>query len=164
MRLTAVFTPPAGFARIGIATTGERLCGLRWLDDAEEPRVGQDVVPAFTATVLDQLAAYFTDAHWRFSLPLQLEGSLFQQRVWQALADIPVGTTCSYSALAQCLRTSARAIGGACRRNPIPIILPCHRVVAIAGPGGYCGRTSGEPLAIKRRLLAHEGADQDLLL
>jgi len=156
-RLTAVFTPPAGFARIGILSAGESLCALRWLSVAEASSVPGRAIPnPLVAEIVKQLAAYFADPHWCFTLPLQLAGSAFQRRVWQALRDIPAGTTCSYGVLAERLQTSPRAIGGACRANPVPIVIPCHRVVSVSGPGGYCGRTRGALWDIKRRLLAHE--------
>jgi len=156
-RLTAVFTPPAGFIRVGILSVGETLYGLKWLSVAEASLVAETASPSpFVAEIAKQLAAYFADSHWCFTLPLQLAGSAFQRRVWQALRDIPAGTTCSYGALAERLQTSPRAIGGACRANPVPIVIPCHRVVSVSGPGGYCGCTRGALWDIKRRLLAHE--------
>ncbi|MDH5446641.1 MAG: methylated-DNA--[protein]-cysteine S-methyltransferase [Gammaproteobacteria bacterium] len=105
----------------------------------------------------NQLAAYFKNSQTRFSIPFQLEGTDFQKRVWAALCKIPVGKTLSYGQLAEKLNSSPRAIGNACRHNPIPIIVPCHRVTAKNGIGGYDGKTSGKRLTIKRWLLEHEG-------
>jgi len=161
-RLTAVFKPPAGLAGIGIFSTGAQLCALRWLPAAEKtPALGRTAPDPLVDEICRQLTAYFADPHWCFSLPLQLVGSTFQRRVWQALRNIPVGTTCSYGALAARLQTSPRAIGGACRCNPVPIVIPCHRVVSASGPGGYCGRTRGVLWDIKRSLLAHEAPGQE---
>jgi len=84
--------------------------------------------------------------------------SPFRQKVWRALRRIPRGTTRSYGALARELRTSARAVGGACRDNPLPLVVPCHRVVAHGGPGGFMGARAGFPMRVKQWLLAHEGA------
>jgi methylated-DNA-[protein]-cysteine S-methyltransferase len=84
-------------------------------------------------------------------------GTPFQRRVWQRLSAIPAGETLTYGALARELGTSARAVGGACRTNPIPLVIPCHRVVATNGLGGYSGERGGDWLAKKRWLLAHEG-------
>jgi methylated-DNA-[protein]-cysteine S-methyltransferase len=109
------------------------------------------------AEVRDQLAAYFDGRLDRFNLPLAPEGTPFQQKVWRGLCDIPFGTTESYGALARRLESGARAVGTACGANPIPILIPCHRV--LGGDGklhGYSGRGG---LATKARLLALECVD-----
>lgn len=109
--------------------------------------------------VAEQLGAYFADGTRGFDLPLRLKGTPFQRRVWKALRAIPPGHTVTYGQLARALGTSARAVGGACRANPCPIVVPCHRVVGAQGLGGFAGDTSGRKLAIKRWLLRHEGAE-----
>jgi methylated-DNA-[protein]-cysteine S-methyltransferase len=82
----------------------------------------------------------------------------FQRRVWQAIATIPVGESRTYAEIAAMVRSSARAVGGACGRNPVALIVPCHRVVGSRGSlGGFMNAAAGEPVAIKRWLLAHEG-------
>lgn len=106
--------------------------------------------------VYSQLRAYFSDPLHRFDLPLRPAGSVFDRRVWRALRTIPAGKVLSYGELAKRLDTAARAVGGACRRNPIPIIIPCHRVIAKNGMGGFMGQTKGTFLQLKQRLLAHE--------
>ncbi len=108
------------------------------------------------AEVARQLAVYFQDPQHQFSLPLVLEGTPYQRRVWAALRAIPAGRTLTYSELAQQVGGGARAVGNACRRNPIPIVVPCHRVVSVTGLGGYMGETVGAGLVLKARLLAHE--------
>jgi methylated-DNA-[protein]-cysteine S-methyltransferase len=110
------------------------------------------------ARVCRQLTAYFADPRVRFDLPLAPTGSAFQQQVWRALRRIPAGRVRSYGELAQRLASAPRAVGGACRANPIPIVVPCHRVVSATGLGGFMGATRGRALAIKRWLLAHEQA------
>ncbi|MGM0593267.1 MAG: methylated-DNA--[protein]-cysteine S-methyltransferase, partial [Pseudomonadota bacterium] len=70
---------------------------------------------------------------------------------------IPAGEALTYAELASRVGSSARAVAGACRANPMPLLIPCHRVVAVDGPGGYLGSTAGQALAIKRWLLRHEG-------
>ena len=103
-----------------------------------------------------QLDEYFAGARRAFDLPLAPAGTPFRRRVWQALRTIPWGRTRSYGAVARALGTAPRAVGGACGANPIPIIVPCHRVVAAdGGLGGYSG---GEGCDTKRRLLEHEAA------
>ena len=103
-----------------------------------------------------QLAAYFDGKLRTFDLPLALHGSPFQQSVWRAMQRIPYGMTRSYGELAHETDSAPRAVGGACGKNPVAIIVPCHRVLA-AGQriGGYSG---GKGIATKRCLLELEGA------
>jgi len=88
---------------------------------------------------------------------MQLNVTPFQKKVLQQLQKIPYGETRTYGEIAKILRTSPRAVGNACRNNPLPIIIPCHRVVSATGIGGYDGAKSGKLLEIKRKLLAKEG-------
>jgi methylated-DNA-[protein]-cysteine S-methyltransferase len=88
---------------------------------------------------------------------LLLNVTPFQEKVLQQLQDIPYGETKTYGEIAKKLNTSPRAVGNACRNNPVPIIIPCHRVVAANGIGGYDGATKGTLLAIKYQLLKREG-------
>ena len=98
-----------------------------------------------------QLEEYFDRQRSTFTLPLNPPGTEFQNRVWSQMAKIPYGRTLSYGELAAALETSSRAVGQACARNPIPIIIPCHRVVARGGRlGGYSGDGGRET---KRALL-----------
>ena len=124
-------------------------------------------VPAegsLAAEAARQLAAYFDDPAFRFDRPLETGGTPYQRRVWDALTRIPPGEPPTYGALAREVGGGARAVGGACRANPIPIVIPCHRVVAASGLGGYMGAREGtgsradsaEPLAVKAWLLDHE--------
>jgi len=108
--------------------------------------------------VCAQLKAYFADPRMRFDLPLAPDGTQFQQRAWRVLRRIPSGTARTYGELARTLKSAPRAVGGACRANHIPIIIPCHRVVAANGPGGFMGATRGRAMDIKRWLLEHEAA------
>jgi methylated-DNA-[protein]-cysteine S-methyltransferase len=103
-----------------------------------------------------QLNAYFDGTLHRFDLAIAPAGTLYQRRVWGALCAIPPGRTRTYADIAREVGGSPRAVGGANGRNPIPIIIPCHRVVAVAGLGGYSG---GDGLATKRFLLSLECAD-----
>ncbi|MBK1719557.1 methylated-DNA--[protein]-cysteine S-methyltransferase [Thiocystis violacea] len=104
------------------------------------------------------LSDYFERAAFTFDLPLELEGTPFQQRVWAVLRAIPAGRTRTYGEVAEELGSAARAVGQACRANPCPIVVPCHRVVGRRGLGGFAGDTSGRRIAVKRWLLDHEGA------
>jgi len=103
-----------------------------------------------------QLQAYFDGDLTHFDLPLAPAGTIYRQRVWQALCAIPFGQTRSYAAIAAEVGGSARSVGQANGCNPIPIIIPCHRVVAAHDLGGYSG---GEGLPTKRFLLALEARD-----
>jgi methylated-DNA-[protein]-cysteine S-methyltransferase len=99
----------------------------------------------------DQLQDYFDGKRLTFDLPLAPQGSDFQKRVWAALCAIPPGETRSYADIARAIGSAPRAVGGANGANPIPIIIPCHRVVAADGSlGGYSG---GDGPATKRFLL-----------
>ncbi len=100
-----------------------------------------------------QLHEYFDGRRLAFDLPLVPRGSPYQRRIWAAMCTIPPGETRTYGQVARVAGGSPRSVGGACGANPIPIIIPCHRVVAAAGPGGYSG---GSGLSTKRALLALE--------
>lgn len=102
-----------------------------------------------------QLEAYFDGKLTEFDLPLHVEGSEFQQRVCDAISAIPFGDTLTYGQIAKDLGAPAQAIGNACGGNPIPIIIPCHRVLGSQGLGGFSGRGGVET---KVWLLKHEGA------
>lgn len=102
-----------------------------------------------------QLDAYFAGDLSDFDLTLRPAGSAFEQRVWAAMQRIPYGKTQCYGDLAAAIGSAARAVGGACGRNPIPIVIPCHRVLAKTGLGGYSGQGG---LATKQTLLSLEGA------
>ena len=101
---------------------------------------------------------YFTHPDRPVTVPLAPAGTPFQHRVWSLLQAIPPGETRTYADLAGLLDSGARAVGNACRRNPVSIIVPCHRVVAAGGMGGYGGRTDPRGIWRKHWLLAHEGA------
>jgi methylated-DNA-[protein]-cysteine S-methyltransferase len=108
----------------------------------------------------EQLDAYFDGALQRFDLPLNPAGTPYRRRVWQALCDIPYGETRCYQQIATVAGGSARSVGQANGANPIPLIIPCHRVVAAGHLGGYSG---GEGLATKRWLLALENPNATLI-
>lgn len=93
----------------------------------------------YTNVIVDQLNHYFENPAWQFTVKTKVTGTDFQQNVWRSLKSINHKKHCTYGELAKKLSTSPRAIGGACRSNPVPIVVPCHRVVSANGPGGYCG-------------------------
>ena len=145
----------APFAVLGVRTAGAKLIGIEYL-----PKATRELSPtdALAERACRQLERYFADAQFRFTLPLAPEGTPFRRRVWDALAAIPVGESRTYGEIARKLATAPRAIGGACGANPIALIIPCHRVVASQGSlGGFMGAVAGDPIAVKRWLLKHEG-------
>lgn len=144
---------PAPFAVLGIVTGEDALTGIDFLPAASPPLAPQN---RLAARVCEQLRAYLADAAFCFDVPLAPAGTPYQRRVWQALSAIPSGRTQSYGDLARALCSAPRAVGQACGANPIPLIIPCHRVVARAGLGGFMHSQDGGPLAIKRWLLEHE--------
>lgn len=104
----------------------------------------------------EQLTEYFDGARQRFSLPLRPAGTAFQKSVWAQMVRIPYGGTATYAELALALGSSARAVGMACGANPLPVLIPCHRVVG--ADGRLTGYSGGEGLVTKRYLLDHEAA------
>mgnify|MGYP001029782339 CR=1 FL=1 len=134
---------------LSVISTAGRIERLRWGDFSAGPRAPE------IAAALDQLAAYFAGDLREFDLPLHVEASPFQQAVCTAMLAIPFGETRTYGDLAHDLDVPAQAIGGACGGNPIPVIIPCHRVLGAHSLGGYSGDGGVET---KVWLLKHEDA------
>jgi methylated-DNA-[protein]-cysteine S-methyltransferase len=151
MILNAILASPIG--KLGIETKQECLVGIHFLpDDAKVVEPSSSV----GIEIAKQLKAYFQGRLATFDLPISFLSSLFTQQVLTYLSTIPCGVTKRYSEIAKVLCTSARAVGNACRRNPIPIVIPCHRVTARNNLGGYAGATEGTLLSMKLWLLNHE--------
>lgn len=144
----------APFGVLGIRCEAGALTGMEFLAPGVQPQTPTDL---FTQSVCEQLLAYFADASYCFDLPIMLNGTAHQTKVWHAMCAIPRGQTRYYAELAQQLTSSPRAIGQACGANPIPIVIPCHRVVSKSGTGGFMHQRGGAALDIKRWLLVHEG-------
>lgn len=145
---------PAPFGAIGITTNAHWVVALDFLP-ASHPL--QQPANPLAAVTVEQIDAYLADADYRFDLPLDVVGSAFRRRVWQAIAAIPCGQTLSYGALAQQIGSVARAVGQACGDNPFPLVIPCHRVVAARGLGGFDHHAAGHSITTKQWLLRHEG-------
>ena len=150
---------PVGPLRLYFSDQG--LTALEFAEEETSPEPIQDVPPPHLQPCIDaakrELKAYFQGIHTDFAaLALDPRGTPFQRRVWQELQRIPRGQSISYKELAERIGNpkAARAVGQANGRNPIPLIIPCHRV--IAADGGLGGYSSG--LDRKRWLLHHEGA------
>lgn len=152
---SCIISSPIG--NIGIITQDNAIIAIDTLV-AERP------TNSANSELAQQLQAYFQNPKHQFALQTQPQGTPFQQRVWQALTNIPAGTTLTYGQLAKQLNSSPRAVGQACRRNPIPIVIPCHRVVGANAIGGYAGATEGEIANIKKWLLTHESESHHMQL
>lgn len=148
---------PAPFGALGVRLAGEALAGLDFLPpDTPLRPCGATAVQR----VAHELEAYYADPRHAWRLTLAPAGTPFRQRVWQVLMAIPAGATRTYGDIAAELGSSPRAVGQAVGDNPIPIVIPCHRVVAAHGLGGFMHGRAGFPLAVKRWLLHHEGIGQ----
>ena len=153
-RFDCVLQSPIG--RLGIHLHAGRLSRVEFLTNSAPLRAPTSPVASRVAT---ELEGYFEDPQQRFNLPLAPAATPFQQRLLALLSAIPSGQTRSYGELAVQLDSGARAVGNACRRNPLAIVVPCHRVVGASGVGGYAGHTAGPALRRKLWLLEHEGVD-----
>ena len=133
---------------VTISEDGDAIVALDWGRGRD-----QEATPLLREA-RDQLQEYFDGKRMSFDLPLAPEGSEFRKRVWAALCAIPPGETRSYADIARTIGSAPRAVGGANGANPIPLFIPCHRVIAADGTlGGYSG---GDGPATKRYLLDHE--------
>jgi len=143
------------FGRIGLFCTDDVVLRLEYLPP--ETPLTPPSTPLCRA-VAAQLSAYGDDPAYRFDLPLAAAGTAFQRRVWSLLQQIPAGRTRTYGDAAQELHSAARAVGQACAANPFAPVVPCHRIVAQGGLGGFAHSTAqdGYLLDIKRWLLQHE--------
>ncbi len=137
---------------IGHLTLFEEADALLVLEFGQAP---DSVESPLLVEVRDQLEAYFDGRLTTFTVPLAPVGTPFQQAVWQAMRAIPYGSVRTYGALAKELGSAARAVGGASARNPIPILIPCHRIVG--STGALTGYSGGEGIETKRALLRLEG-------
>lgn len=144
------------FAVLGLRTVGEMLTDIEYL-----PRGVATLAPLskLAEKACRQIERYVDDPHYRFNLPFEYRGTDFQCRVWREIVGISVGKTNTYKELAQRLRSAPRPVGGACGKNRLPLLIPCHRVLASGGIGGFMHARAGDPIMIKKWLLRHEGAE-----
>lgn len=111
-----------------------------------------------TSEIIRQLDEYSQDPDYQFNLPYRFDGSIHQLKVWQIIRQIPRGCTISYSDAASLIHSAPRAIGGACGKNPLPVFIPCHRIIAANNKlGGFNSGNIFFSLDIKKWLLKHEG-------
>ena len=150
----AVINSPIGM--ITIHFDGDYVRHIVLFSTGEEVADELPTLSKVEQAVSRQILAYFTQAHCHWSIKFIEQGTVFQRKVWHYLQTIPLGEMRSYSDVAQVLVSSPRAVANACRANPYPIVIPCHRVVAKSGLGGFAGKTSGKELIAKQWLLDHE--------
>ena len=144
----------APFGGLGVRIEDECLTGLDFLPPGTATLAS---TCALIKQIADQLNAYYANPSFSFTLPLAPHGTPFRRQVWQALENIPAGETRSYGEVARELGSGPRAVGQAVGDNPIPIIIPCHRVIAAnGGLGGFMHSRTGYSQDIKRWLLRHE--------
>lgn len=150
LQFDAVISAP--FGAVGIALQGMQVAiELLPKKQPTKPSAHKTV-----SKVADQIEAYFANAHNEFNLPLIYKGTPFQRRVWGAISAIPRGQVLTYGQIAEQIGSGPRAVANACGANHLPLVIPCHRVVAKNGLGGFM---QGDPngLKIKKWLLNHEG-------
>ena len=147
---------PCPFGAMGVRVADGHLTGLEFLPPGTP---STPLTTPFLRRVAAELSAYYHDPDHVFDLPLVPTGTPFRQRVWAALSAIPIGQVITYGELARRVGSAPRAVGQAVGDNPIPIIIPCHRVVAAdGGLGGFMHSRTGFSQDIKRWLLGHEHA------
>jgi len=146
----------APFGKVGIRTDASVVREIVYLPESVRS-VDPDTPLAKRAA--QQIERYFESAAAPFDLPLADVGTAFQHRVWDAIRDIPPGVVLTYGQVAKSVGSAPRAVGQACGANYFPLVIPCHRVVASGGIGGFAnhGDDDGYFLKVKRWLLAHEG-------
>lgn len=156
--LTALFSAVVHtpFGGMGIRTKAGALVEMVYLPAHYAEKDAADPV---ASKAVQQIRRYLADPGFRFKLPLAPVGSAFQQRVWQAIAAIPCGQVQTYGQVAKCIQSAPRAVGQACGANWYPLVIPCHRVTAAGGLGGFSHHddVDGFHLEVKRWLLRHEG-------
>jgi methylated-DNA-[protein]-cysteine S-methyltransferase len=147
--------------KVAVTTRQDRVVGIRYLPLSSESISPKNPLAERAAR---QLERYREDPDTKFELPLLIQGTPLQRGVWQAMCAIPRGRTRTYGELARELGADARAIGQCCGDNRLPIVIPCHRVVAADGIGGFSHTSEGYLIEVKRWLLAHEIRPEEFAL
>jgi methylated-DNA-[protein]-cysteine S-methyltransferase len=149
---------PAPFGALGIRTESGSLRELVYLPPRFEEKAPADLL---AERVARQIERYFHQPDYRFDLPLAEVGTAFQRKVWNVISAIPRGEVLTYGKVAKLIQSAPRAVGQACGANWYPLVIPCHRVTASGGLGGFSHHDdeTGFHLGVKRWLLAHEGVE-----
>ncbi len=152
-----LYDSPIG--KLGVCIDSESITRIVWLEEkaSELLKISEGNVPndCLKKMVIEALDNYFNSGLFESEISLRPQGTPFQLKVWQALKTIPFGSVRTYGDVAKECHSSSRAVGQACRRNNIPLFIPCHRVVAAKGLGGFMG--GYRHVERKRWLLQHEG-------
>jgi methylated-DNA-[protein]-cysteine S-methyltransferase len=148
----------APFGAIGIRTEPGAVRELVYLPSSFDVKAPIDQL---SEQVVRQVERYLDEPDFRFDLPMAQVGTAFQHKVWKVIAAIPRGDVLTYGEVAKLIRSAPRAVGQACGANWFPLIIPCHRVTAAGGLGGFAHHDdeTGFHLGIKRWLLTHEGVN-----
>ena len=144
------------YCNLKLTQLNGRVCEIDYVASIGSPKKTSD---SLLNEVIVQLKQYLISPNFQFDLPLSPKGTTFQRKVWERLQNIAPGEVITYGEIAAELNSSPRAVGNACRHNPISLVIPCHRVVSASGIGGFSGQIAGEKISIKQRLLAHEGVE-----
>ena len=142
----------APFGAVGIQIHGVQVT-IELLPKKHEVKQSQHKI---AAQVARQVEAYFANSYNDFNFPVVYKGTPFQRRVWQVISAIPKGQVLTYGEIAKQIGSGPRAVANACGANHLPLVIPCHRVVAKASLGGFMNGADGS-LKVKKWLLKHEG-------
>jgi len=149
---------PSPIGKLGLVISGKGIQRLSYINDQVEVMLPKRGLAVAT---YKQINEYFQLIRTEFDLPIDIQGTQFQKRVWSRVSMIGYGDSLTYGDIAASIDSGPRAVGNACRNNPIPIIIPCHRVVKKSGMGGYCGSLVGVEIQQKDWLLRHESHDSN---
>lgn len=153
MNESFVMNSPVG--KIYVETKNEQLVKLEY---HSKKKVTTHKLSSFASQVKTQIEKYFKSSKTKFTVAVELAGTPFQKKVWRTMQKIPAGQTRTYGEISDQLQSSPRAIGNACRANPVPLVVPCHRIVGKSSLGGFGGEIAGRNIDCKSWLLKHEGS------
>lgn len=153
---SAIVSAPFGY--VGIRTEENEISEIVYLPPRFSEKSPTNEIAELAAKQIEQ---YFQQADFVFQLPLKKTGTEFQHRVWKAIAAIPCGEVLTYGQVAKLIGSAPRAVGQACGANWYPLVIPCHRVTAAGGLGGFAHHDdeTGFHVGVKRTLLAHENVE-----
>ncbi|MEM7304187.1 MAG: methylated-DNA--[protein]-cysteine S-methyltransferase [Pseudomonadota bacterium] len=147
------FVLPSPVGNLGLNLSSKGITNIVYLQNKAKVNLPKK---GLALKVYQQLVDYFELRRNDFDLPLDIQGTPYQKKVWNAVSRIPYGKSSAYGDIANKIHSGPRAVGNACRHNPVPILIPCHRVVKKNGLGGYCGSIRGTEIQQKDWLLQHE--------
>lgn len=159
----STLTFPTSIGRIRVAATAEKLVEVKLGAPEMTGSHGSRDADLLCAQARDELLEYLAGRRRSFGVPFRLFGTSFQRSVWKAMTRIAFGTTITYGGLAERLGDpkAVRAVGVACGANPIPVIVPCHRIVAASGMGGFSGGLERKEWLLKMELTGRPPGELD---